>query len=31
MSSAGFDAPTPLFQAGVMHAWCATRTRREAA
>jgi tRNA (cmo5U34)-methyltransferase len=25
MSSAGFDAPTPFFQAGLMHAWSATK------
>lgn len=31
IASAGFDAPTPFFQAGLMHAWCATRNRRTAA
>lgn len=25
MASAGFGSPTPFFQAGLMHAWCATR------
>lgn len=30
IASAGFDTPTPFFQAGLMHAWCATRDRREA-
>lgn len=31
IASAGFDAPTPFFQAGLMHAWCATRHEHEAA
>lgn len=31
IAAAGFDAPTPFLQAGLMHAWCATRARREAA
>lgn len=31
IASAGFEAPTPFFQAGLMHAWCATRDRRAAA
>lgn len=30
IASAGFNAPTPFFQAGLMHAWCATRARSEA-
>ena len=31
IAAAGFETPTPFFQAGLMHAWCATRDRREAA
>jgi tRNA (cmo5U34)-methyltransferase len=31
IASAGFDAPTLFFQAGLMHAWCATRVRHEGA
>lgn len=31
IASAGFDTPVPFFQAGLMHAWCAIRDRREAA
>jgi tRNA (cmo5U34)-methyltransferase len=30
IASAGFDTPTQFFQAGLMHAWCATRDRGEA-
>jgi tRNA (cmo5U34)-methyltransferase len=29
IAAAGFDAPTLFFQAGLMHAWCATRVRHE--
>lgn len=31
IASAGFEAPIPFFQAGLMHAWRATRDRREGA
>lgn len=31
IASAGFEAPTPFFQAGLMHAWCARRDRRDIA
>lgn len=29
IASAGFAEPTPFFQAGLMHAWCATRASEE--
>jgi tRNA (cmo5U34)-methyltransferase len=31
IASAGFEEPTPFFQAGLMHAWCATRAVHEVA